>query len=245
MPFPAGRRRSALLAALLIAGSAVGLAACGGDDGTGDSGAVLELSAGTVPPDGPGIVLGDPAGGALPRAGRYVAMVGDSLTVGATAGLEAAAASLDIDLRIDAEIGRRITSGSDPDSGIDAVTELLDEYGTPDLWVVALGTNDVGQYSTPEEYADQINALLALIPADAPLVWIDVYLSVREDASEQFDQVLTEILTQRGNATIGTWSSIATGDGMLSGDGVHPSDEGSAQFVTVVTSRIQTWMASS
>lgn len=243
MPFPAVRRRSALLAALLIAGSAVGLAACGGDDGAGDTGGVIELSSETIPPDGPGVVLGGPDG-AVPRSGRFVAMVGDSLTVGATQSLEAAAQTLDIDLRIDAEIGRRLTSGSDPDSGVDAVTEMLDQYGTPDLWVVALGTNDVGQYSTPEEYAEQIRALLSLIPADAPLVWIDVYLSVREEASEMFDQVLTEILTERGNATIGSWSSVAPGDGMLSGDGVHPSDEGSAQFVTVVTSRIQTWMAS-
>lgn len=228
---------------MLIAVGATGLAACGGDDAADDTDGVLELSAGTVPPDGPGIVLGGPNGEALPRSGRFVAMVGDSLTVGATAGLEAVAESLDIDLQINAEIGRRMTSGSDPTSGVDAVTELLDDYGTPDLWVVALGTNDVGQYSTAEEYAEQIDAFLSLIPPDEPLVWIDVYLSVREDASEMFDEALTEILTERGNAAIGSWSSIAAEDGMLSDDGVHPSDEGSAQFVTVVTSRIQTWMS--
>lgn len=223
---------------------AVGLAACGDDGNGGDAGGVLELSAGSVPPDGPGIVLASPDGSALPRSGRFVAMVGDSLTVGAAAGLEAAAESLDIDLQIDAEIGRRMTSGSNPESGVDAVTALLDDYGTPDLWIVALGTNDVGQYSTAEEYAEQINGVLSVIPADQALVWIDVYLSVREDHSEVFDQVLTDILTERGNATIGSWSSIATEDGMLSGDGVHPSDEGTSQFVTVVTSRIQTWMGS-
>lgn len=221
----------------------VGVTACGGDDAADDTGTVLELSSDSVPPDGPGIVLAGPDGG-LPRAGRFVAMIGDSLTVGASAGLEAAADALDIDLEIDAEIGRRLTSGSNPKSGVDAITDLLDEYGAPDLWVVALGTNDVGQYSTPEEYAAQIEEVLALIPPGAPLIWIDVYLSVREEHSELFDQVLTDVLTARGNATIGSWSKIAATDGMLSGDGVHPSDEGTDEFVTVVTSRIQTWMSS-
>ena len=136
-----------LRAVAALAAGVLALAACGGDDDVADG--IVELSKGTVPADGPGIALG----GGPP--GRRVAMVGDSITVGSTPGLEAAAEALGFELSIDAEVGRRMTVGSSPESGTAAIADLLAESGVPDLWVVALGTNDVGQYDDAE-YAAQI-----------------------------------------------------------------------------------------
>ena len=216
-----------------VAAGLLVLAACGGgDDETADG--IVELSSDSIPPNGPGIALdGGPAG-------RRVAMVGDSITVGSTPGLEAAAAELGIDLTIDAEVGRRMTVGNSPDSGLDAIADLLADSGVPDLWVVALGTNDVGQYADGE-YTAQIETLLDALPAGARVVWIDVYVRDREDASDEFNDELADVLNARGGASIGDWTQFATGDGVLS-DGIHPSDDGASLFVDLVTQQIRNWI---
>jgi lysophospholipase L1-like esterase len=229
-------RPSGLLRAIaLVAAGTLGFGACAGDDGDDRAGGVVELSDGTIPPDGPGIALdGGPSG-------RRVAMIGDSITVGSTAGLESAAEALGVDLTIDAQVGRRITVGGNPNSGVDAVGDVLDDVGAPDLWVVALGTNDVGQYSTAEQYAAQIDALLALVPPDAPVVWVDVFLRDRAEASGVFNTELRRKLDARGNASIGAWTDLAGGDGVLS-DGIHPSDVGTELFVQLVSGEIEDWL---
>jgi lysophospholipase L1-like esterase len=107
--------------------------------------------------------------------------------------------------------------------------------------VVALGTNDIGKYTTIEEYATQIGELVDLLPEDQPLVWINTYLSNTPDASAAFNAALLETLTDRGTATIGRWSSIAQQGGMLS-DGVHPSDDGTQEFADLVVDHIEDWL---
>ena len=42
--------------------------------------------------------------------------------------------------------------------------------------MIALGTNDIGKYATQEEYEAVINELLAAIPGDAPIAWVNTYL---------------------------------------------------------------------
>ena len=84
----------------------------------------------------------------------------------------------------------------------------------PDLWVIALGTNDVANYR-PEDYPAAINELLAAIPADAPVLWVDCYLDDYRDPSEQFDGVLRQVLAVRGNARVVDWASVAGEDGVL------------------------------
>jgi len=234
VPFPVLRFRRAGALALAAALAVAGLAACGGDDDD-RAGGVVELSDDTVPAEGPGIRLD--AG----PAGRRVAMIGDSITVGSTPGLEAAADALGIELTIDAEVGRRMTVGRSPDSGTDAIADVLDEVGAPDLWVIALGTNDVGQYGD-DEYAAQIESLLALLPADAPVIWIDVFVRDRADESVAFNEALTAVLRERGDASIGDWLPTAEEDGVLS-DGIHPSDDGRGLFVDLVTTQIRNWLA--
>ena len=227
------RRLSACAAAALLAG---GLAACGDDDDAAD-GTVVQVS-GTMPDGRPAIDLSP----IEQTAGRDVVMLGDSITVASTPGLEAAAGDLGVQLAIFAEVGRRITVGSSPEAGIDLVDDVLDA-GQPDLFVIALGTNDIGKYATQEEYEAVINELLAAIPGDAPIAWVNTYLRDDPEDSALFNAALIAALGDRGNATIAEWSDIATEDGMLS-DGIHPSDEGTLEFTDLVTDEIENWLDS-
>ncbi|HET9547956.1 MAG TPA: GDSL-type esterase/lipase family protein, partial [Desertimonas sp.] len=136
--------------------------------------------------------------------------------------------------------GRRIAVGRQPAAGTDVLAEVLAD-SDPDLVVVALGTNDVGKYTTIEEYAAQIEELVDLLPEDQPLVWINTYLSGTPEGSAKFNAALLETLSDRGAASIGRWSSIAQRDGMLS-DGVHPSEDGTREFANLVLDEIENWV---
>ena len=222
---------SVCAAAALLAG---GVVACGGDDDAAD-GTVVEVS-GTMPAGGPAVDLSP----IEQTSGRDVVMIGDSITVASTPGLETAAGDLGVELTIYAEVGRRITVGSSPEAGIDVMEDVLDA-GQPDLFVIALGTNDIGKYATQEEYEAVIDELLATIPSDAPIAWVNAYL--RDDANDSalFNAALISALGDRGNATIAKWSNIATENGMLS-DGIHPSDEGTVEFTDLVATEIANWL---
>jgi len=233
---------SARLAARLLRGAgAVGLvgmllAACGGDDDDTTAGGTVALNGGTVPAGRPAVDLTP----TQQTAGRDVVMIGDSITMGSTPGLEAAADDMGVSLTVYAEVGRRITVGSTPEAGVEVMADVLDD-GVPDLFVIALGTNDIGKYNSQEEYEAQINQLLALIPQTTPVAWINTYLTDDPDDSAQFNAALIAALGDRGNATIAKWSNIASEDGILD-DGIHPGDDGRAQFTTMVSIEIENWL---
>ena len=111
----------------------------------------------------------------------------------------------------------------------------------PDLWVVALGTNDVANLDSVEGYATAIDTLLAAIPDGAPVVWVDTYVDVAEDASASFNRVLRARLAQRGAATVVDWASVADDDGVLR-DGVHPDDDGNVIFAGRVADGVAAWV---
>jgi lysophospholipase L1-like esterase len=170
-----------------------------------------------------------------------VAMVGDSITVGSTEELQEAFAGIGLpDAEIDAQSGRRMVEDNGGiTSCLDGIAAVLAEGGEPDLWIVALGSNDVANYRA-EEYPAAINELLAAIPADAPLVWVDCYLTNYEDESAAFDETLRQVLAERGNAAVVDWASIAPQDGVLA-DNVHPSGFGRTEFARRVTEAVTDW----
>ena len=213
------------------------LAGCGGDDEDDATGGTLPLFGGTVPPGGPAIDLTPSAGRG---GGREVVVIGDSITVASAPRILEGASEIDADVTVLAEINRRITVGSDPAAGTDVIAEVLSE-GDPDVVVVALGTNDIGKYDSIEEYAAEIDELVDQLPDDLPLVWINTYLSRIPDDSAAFNAALIETLSERGNATIGRWSSIAQQGGMLR-DGVHPSEDGEQRFADLVVGEIENWL---
>jgi lysophospholipase L1-like esterase len=168
-------------------------------------------------------------------------MVGDSITVGSSAELGAAFDEIGFpDAEINARSGRRMVVDDGVTSGLDGIAEVLADGGQPDLWVIALGSNDVAGYA-PEEYPAAIAELLAAIPGDAPIVWVDCYVSDHEDASVAFGTALRQVLAERGNATVVDWATVAREDGVLT-DNVHPSGFGRGEFARRVVSAVDSWI---
>ncbi len=182
------------------------------------------------------------AGGAGGRDVESIAMVGDSITRGSEVALRAAFDDLGVEVAaIDGADGRRMTVEGYVSSGRQAV-EAVDQAHDPDLWVVALGTNDVAQYASDEDYRTAIDAVLDELPADdEPLVWVDVFLDGSEGRCEDFNRVLREALDDRGNATIVDWSLLAGQDGMLV-DGIHPGSIGIEVFADLVAGGVGRWL---
>ena len=177
---------------------------------------------------------------AVPVTVESVAMVGDSITVGSMDELELGFSSLGLDdVEIDAESGRRMVLDGTMPSGLSAVTVIAGD-DPPDLWVIALGTNDVANY-VPDEYGPAIAELLAAVPTDAPLVWVDTYLDEFPEQSATFNDSLRDALEERGQATVVDWAGIAAEEGVLR-DGVHPSGYGVDQFAGSVVSAVGDWM---
>lgn len=172
-----------------------------------------------------------------------VVMIGDSITVGSTRYLEERFAQLGFsDVAITAQNGKRIgVSFGDNASGADVATFVAaGREGNPahTLWVVALGTNDIGQYDDTEQVVEEIDTVLAPIPADAPVIWIDTYFAERPEKTDEVNAAIEQRLRERGNATIGRWSVIAPTDGVLGSDGVHPGDDGAVVFADLVTTTV-------
>jgi len=173
-----------------------------------------------------------------------IAMVGDSITEGSSSELQAAFADMGIDdVTIDGETSRRIENGSGknghPLSGIRAVERLLEDGADPSAWVIALGTNDVGGFGTPQECAELIERLLTLLPPAVPLVWVNVYRYSNVRQTRVFNEVLDDVLAERGNALVADWYSIASDPevDVLRGDNLHPNDAG-------YTVMAETWFGS-
>lgn len=170
-----------------------------------------------------------------------IVMIGDSITVASTPMLEQQFAEIGFtDVEIVAQDGKRISeSFGDNASGV-AIAELVatdfDGDQNERLWIVALGTNDIGNYSDVDEVRDVIDSVLASVPDDAPLIWIDTYVANEPEDTASLNALIEAAIAQRGNAAVGHWSDSAPNEGVLRADGVHPNDQGAITFASVVTS---------
>ena len=107
--------------------------------------------------------------------------------------------------------------------------------------MIALGTNDVGNYR-PEEYGPAIAELLAAVPADAPLVWVDTYLDGRPEESAAFNDVLR--LSLAGTRPVDARRLVVDRRrGRRADDGVHPSEFGIQAFSDRVVAAVDAWSA--
>jgi lysophospholipase L1-like esterase len=186
-----------------------------------------------------------------------VIMVGDSITVASTPQLETMFEQLGFDsVVIESKEGKRtaLSFGSNP-SGAAVAEDLIKTIhatgdtgaegaaGDPfdhsnELWVVALGTNDIDQYSDPSERAAAINEMLQTVPDESPLVWVDTFFRDRPDGTAELNDTIRDRVTQRGDSVIASWSAVADDDGNLRNDGVHPREQGSIVFANIVGNAI-------
>ena len=188
----------------------------------------------------------DPADGEESGSQPTVAMIGDSITFMSTDPLRAALTGIGLDVRaIDAQIGRRITvgEGGRPYPGTDIV-EFIANSDPPDVWVIALGTNDIGQYPDAEAFGTQVQTLLDLIPDDAPLVWVDTWDGARLDQTRLVNDTLRALVGERDNAMVVDWFSHGDDEGVITNDQVHPTPAGTLVFGQVVADGIEALAAS-
>jgi lysophospholipase L1-like esterase len=172
-----------------------------------------------------------------------VVMIGDSITRGSRAALEDRFGLLGMQqVIISAENNKRIAvSLTDNPSGSAIAQYLTDPAANGDrnrsneLWIVALGTNDVGKYDGPEEIAAAVNEVLDAVPAESPLIWVETYFRDRPDQAAQVNAIVADRVIRRGNGVIAPWTFFAPGDGVLHPDGVHPTPGGTEVFAFVVS----------
>lgn len=176
-----------------------------------------------------------------------IVMIGDSITVGALPFLEDKFEELGFDdVTIVAEEGKRSSKNlSDNPSGADVaafVSEGSDGEVGELLWIVALGTNDISAYSSVDDIVTEMETIVASIPDDAPLIWVDTYIEDRPQDTADVNAAIDQIVEDRSNATIGRWAEIAPTDGVLRSDGVHPNDDGARVFAALVTATVSDFL---
>ena len=204
-------------------------------------------SDGAAPADG---APGDAAGGDAPpvRPGSYgaltmpetVAVVGDSLTVSATEEITAALARVGVRaVVVDGRESRRMaTGGPGLPSGVTAIEGVLAEH-RPDVWVVALGTNDVASEVAADRFVADLRATLAAVPTGAPVVWVDVWIRDRVEAVVAANELLRgELGRRRAPTLVVDWFSTAPTDGLVTGDGVHLTQAGQDRFAAEVAAAV-------
>lgn len=170
-----------------------------------------------------------------------IIMIGDSITLGSTPHLEAAFAGIGFDdVLIVSQNGKRIDRNADGNPSGTSVAEFLTAEPldrSNELWVVALGTNDVNQY-LEADLRVAVTEMLSAIPDESPLVWVDTFFGLYPDGTSVVNDTVAELLAERGNATIARWSAVADRDGVLRDDGVHLYEPGNELFAKTVVDTV-------
>lgn len=161
-----------------------------------------------------------------------IAVVGDSLTVSASDEIESALGAGGFDVvDIDGLESRRMTHGGDAlPPGVDAVADII-ARSQPELWVIALGTNDVASGGDLGGFRAQMRSILDLLPPDVPVIWVDLWIRERNDSIVEANRLIrTELRSRSGGATVVDWYSHGLDEGVITGDGVHLTEVGQQLF---------------
>jgi lysophospholipase L1-like esterase len=195
-------------------------------------------------PTGVGVLPAPEAEGAVVSSRTKFAMVGDSITKASSKSLTAVLEAQGFtDITIEAEVSRRIAVGdgkAEPLSGVKTLFTMVSEGVEPDVWAIAMGTNDVGKYKQPEEYAALIDQMLSIPAANVPIVWVDVYNPNQLAGTKMFNTVLRERATARGNTTVQSWFKLASDpeEEILGTDHIHPNEHGTLVFADLVSAAL-------
>lgn len=172
---------------------------------------------------------------------KSVVMVGDSITALSKATLETVLTNIGFEsVVVNAEPNRRIeVGGKKPMAGLDVV-KYIAASSPPEMWIIALGTNDAGLYASDEDYQGLIDEMLAAIPEQIPLVWISVYRHDQLEGCAHFNIIVRQALQKRGHATMGEWNQQCTTseESILTDDGVHPNSNGILVFADTVRAAV-------
>ena len=171
---------------------------------------------------------------------KSVVMIGDSITNGSKAELTAMFTYLAFtSIDINGQDSRRIAVGNgkkEPLNGIAAAQQTIAANTPDELWVIALGTNDIVARTSDDTYRTLIDEMLAVVPGDRPLVWVNAFRPQYLDGTKQFNAVLADVIGRRGNSAVADWISEAEPrmKELLRSDRLHPNETGRAVFAQVV-----------
>ncbi|MEO6651458.1 MAG: SGNH/GDSL hydrolase family protein [Ilumatobacteraceae bacterium] len=169
-----------------------------------------------------------------------VAVVGDSLTVSATEEIESALDSAGFDaIDVDGQEGRRMTHGrNDLTPGVDVVADILTR-SKPELWVIALGTNDVASVDDLSGFRSEMRSILDLLPPDADVIWVDLWIRDRSESIIEANQLIrTELRAWSADASVVDWHDHGLDDGVITADGVHLTQFGQQLFADSIADAI-------
>jgi len=124
--------------------------------------------------------------------------------------------------------------GANLPSGVAAIDGVLDDDLEPELWIVALGTNDVGAGTDPATVQDDIDELLDQVPDDAPLFWVDTWVRDERARTDLFNALIRATLAERPNSWVLDWNDLAETDGLILPDGVHLTERGRLEFARMI-----------
>jgi lysophospholipase L1-like esterase len=130
-----------------------------------------------------------------------------------------------------------MTHGATPEPGLDSIATLV-SGAAPEMWVVALGTNDIGAETDPQRYGGDVQRLLDEIPAASSVVWVDVWIRDRKSAVERANQVLRDVLAERPRSMVADWFSHGDDVGVVTADGVHLTGDGRHVFAATIVDAI-------
>ncbi len=182
-----------------------------------------------------------------PTIGRpsTVAVVGDSLTLSAEDEIVRALVRRGLHvLAIDGVESRRMSRGSSRlPPGTDAVA-AIESVTDPGVWVIALGTNDVASDESLDEFRTEMRDVLDLIPADDPVIWVDLWIAGREEAVARANRMIRVELGRRdGGSAVVDWYSHGTEEGVITSDGVHLTQSGQDLFADSIAASVDVLFA--
>lgn len=143
------------------------------------------------------------------------AMIGDSITWQATAWLETAIPGI----RVDADFGR-------PFSHADAVLTTILAGGTPDVLIVALGTN-------PPVSLSQVDAFMARTGGIEHVVFVNI--RIPRDWEIPTNELINSLPHRYDKVSVVDWNTYSNArPWVFNPSGFHLSDEGKPEFANLV-----------
>ncbi len=181
-----------------------------------------------------------PAGSAVPVKPTRFAMVGDSITQASSKALTSLLTTRGFtEIAIEAQVSRRIVVGDGkaaPLSGVKTLYTMIAKGAKPDVWAIAMGTNDVGKYPDAAAYAALIDQMMTMPSGKVPMIWVDVYNPNELEGTKVFNLVLRDRARARGNTRVLSWFDLASDpkSKILRQDHIHPNDTGTLVFADLV-----------
>ncbi len=162
-------------------------------------------------------------------------MVGDSISVGASADLEREFKSRGINAYINGSVSRSITgkgtTAGSKTSGLEAVEQDKKRIETADYVVVQLGTNQNNNF---EKTIQDLIKKVKSYNNEVTIYWVDVFSKGSVDG-DKINSSIRKLSDSEGYSVIKTADKSI----QLSGDSVHPTKDGAKTFAEAVATGVK------